>query len=531
MWLSAAVAIGSLAVLSMSVRRGVRGEVGTTSARAERSSRIYVLTDDAAGIPEDIAYDQAIAVGDVPTVFLPGGMPERRVLVVTRAYLEAAEPPPPSNLGGGTTAFYVLMRVLWNGHVLFAVDSNSELIAEHLGMNGTPTPFDPLGRQLPLYTQDENSLLAGTGVRFSVADGWDVQIVESPVGNSPPPSGGWLGSARISAPPHFEVNRILSEMTSGSASDGSGTDCLSKLTNGAPDDPAFANIIKLSSVKFTETDAYKLQLNCQYPLAPDWCDEWNGRRQCCPSEVVEHTVTMWYGVPGCEPRPSVEDRHYFVCEKVHSAGTSADDAPAGPGCAAWLTGARVMLNPPYASTGQYKCSENEPDSWLAYYKVNSRYKPDGDQSAALAEFYPENDIVGPLQPPMTYNLGISGFPPFLMGYLSFATTVPNGITVDVSQTPGFESVTWHYISPDVLDVPMPGADITESALCCCGFKWFDPILLQWVLPPGGIDHDAAGSGTPTYRHTDTVRDMQTLRTTWCFASILSASLQRSFSRL
>ncbi len=188
-------------------------ELGSSLGVLSEGSRVYVLDEDVPGVPEDITYDEVIATTDVAAVFLAGGAPECRALIVTKDFVESAEAPAGGQSGsGGNDEYFALLHVLWHQHVLFALDSSSELVGTKLELDGNATPFDPFGRLMPIRPPKAGYMLTGTGLKFTVDGGWEQHAIESRVADEPTPEGSWIGSSLSNKPAYDLINGLIDQM-------------------------------------------------------------------------------------------------------------------------------------------------------------------------------------------------------------------------------------------------------------------------------------------------------------------------------
>jgi hypothetical protein len=114
-----------------------------------------------------VSYDASSGVADVRKIFTADG--PARGLIVSRDLLEAVvRPTERYDAPDGSLEYYALLTVLWYGHVLAAIDSWDNMIAERLGLEES-APFDPFGRPLQGGASHPS---AATIVYFSPTTGW-----------------------------------------------------------------------------------------------------------------------------------------------------------------------------------------------------------------------------------------------------------------------------------------------------------------------------------------------------------------------
>jgi hypothetical protein len=154
---------------------------------------VCVMANDVASIPEEIGYDRSIGPGEGHRLFQPRSQPAPRALVVSRSLLEAVRHPATGPVGDdGSPEYYVLLGVLWNGHILVALDSSSLLIAQKLGLAGITPPFDTSNGLLPTDPMTNTA----TALAYTPATGYLVSVIGGHATASRSVAGGWLSPTK-----------------------------------------------------------------------------------------------------------------------------------------------------------------------------------------------------------------------------------------------------------------------------------------------------------------------------------------------
>jgi hypothetical protein len=169
---------------------------------ADPLASIFVLTEDKGNMPPQVGYDADLAISQVYQVFGPSQ--QTRALIVSRPLLDAVTHPQAGwDQPGGTPEYYALITVIYNSHVLVALDASSSLIGSKLGLGTGPTPFDPWRRRMILVPDDPAVLLAATIVRFTPETSFTQERVEA----ANEPGAGWLGGGAV--PPYEMIDTQL----------------------------------------------------------------------------------------------------------------------------------------------------------------------------------------------------------------------------------------------------------------------------------------------------------------------------------
>ena len=210
-----AIAVTAAVVLSAAFSFAVTNRQSRiVTAATLTPSSVYALTEDALDLPADISVGEYIALSQVPLVFASGA--PTRTLVVSSVFIEGVVPPLSGPIGspGGNDNYYALLHILESAHILAALLTTSETLAEEMDFSGKPIPFDPAGGSMPVHSEVDDGTVALTLLQFTASGGWAERAVIGATGEEIMLEGeDWKGGAvPLSEMPEALFNPILDEL-------------------------------------------------------------------------------------------------------------------------------------------------------------------------------------------------------------------------------------------------------------------------------------------------------------------------------